>query len=123
MPAAEEGVGHLRQRAGAAVGQPLAGVEGGVVHRLGGLQVDQQHRGAAALGDGQRAWRRHVRGEEADDEVAVGDAQLLAGRGALLRVGDEAGVDDVGVQRLRSGSVTRRADSRSCGSRSGNWGQ
>ena len=97
--AALEGVGHLRQRAGAAVGQPLAGVERGVVHRLGRLQVDEQHRCAAALRDRHQHRRGHVGGEEADDQVAARGAQLLGGRGALLGVGDEADVDDVAVQR------------------------
>ena len=95
---AAEGVGHLRQRAGAAVGQPLPGVEGRVVHRLGRLQVEQQHRRAAALRDRQQHRRGHVRREEADDQVAAGLAQPFRGSGSLLGVGDEADVDHFAVE-------------------------
>jgi hypothetical protein len=69
-----------------------------MVHRLGGLEVDQQDRRAAALGDRDDHRRGHVRGEEADDQVAPGSAQLLRGPCPVLGVGDEAGVDDVTVQ-------------------------
>ena len=92
--------GHLRQRARAAVGQPFTGPERGVVHLLGRLKVDQQHRGAAALRDRHQHGRGHVGGEEPHDEVAAGRAQHLGGPGPLLGVGDEPGVDDVAAQPL-----------------------
>ena len=97
-----EDVGDLGDRALAAVGQPFAGVEVGVVHGLGGLQVDHQDRGLGPLGDRQHHRGGQVGGQEDDDEVAVGDAQLLTGRGCFLRIGDEAGVDDVGVEGLEA---------------------
>ena len=119
---AQEGVAHLGQRAGAAIGQPLPGVEAGVVHDLGRLQVDEQHRGAAALGDRQQHRGGHVGGEEADDQITAGNPKLLGGPGAVLRVGDEPDVDDVAVQRgIRS--LTRAALRCRVGSRSGNCGQ
>ena len=97
-----EDVGDLGDRALAAVGEPFAGVEVGVVHGLGGLQVNHQDRGLGPLGDRQHHGGGQVGGQEDDDEVAVGDPQLFAGRGGFLRVGDEAGVDDVGVEVLEA---------------------
>ncbi len=95
---APETAGHLRQRAGAAVGQPRAGVEGLVVHRLGGLQVQQEHRRARTLRDRcQHAWRQ-VGGEEADDQVAARHPQFLGRRRSFGRVRDEARVHDLAVQ-------------------------
>ena len=47
-----EGVCHFGQWAGAAIGEPLTRVEGGVVHRFGGLEVQYQHVGLGPLGDG-----------------------------------------------------------------------
>jgi len=73
-----------------------------VIHGLGRLQVDQQHRGAAALRDGHEHRRGHVRGEEADDEVAAGRPQLLGRPRPVLGVGNEADVDDVTVDRTHS---------------------
>ena len=96
-PRAGERVGHLRQRARAAVGEPLSGVDGRVVHRLGGLQVDEQHGCVAALCHRHEHGGRQVGGEEPDDEVAAGLAQLLGGRRAFAFVGDEPDVDDLGV--------------------------
>ena len=99
-PCPHEGVGDLGQRAGAAVGEPLPRTERRVVHVLGGLQVDDQHRGAGLLRDRQQHRRRHVGREEADDQVAAGLAELLCGARAVLRVGDEADVDDLAVELL-----------------------
>jgi hypothetical protein len=93
-----EGVGHLGQRACTAVGEPLPGVEGRVIHDLGRLQVDEQHRSAAALRDRHEHRRRYVRRQEADDEVTPRSAELLRGVGAVLRVRDKADVHDVAVQ-------------------------
>jgi hypothetical protein len=47
----QKGVCHFRQRTGTAVGKPLSGVEVGVIHGFGRLQIDQEHGRSAALGD------------------------------------------------------------------------
>ncbi len=96
--AAAERVGHLGQRAGAAVGEPGAGVERGMVHRLGRLQVEQQDGRARPLGHGDQHGGGHVGRQEPDDQVAVGHPQLLRGHGSLLRIGDEPHVDDLAVE-------------------------
>jgi hypothetical protein len=69
-----------------------------VIHRLGRLQVDQQHRGAGPLGDRRDHGCGHIRGEEADDQVAAGPPQEFGRLRALVGVGDEPGIDDIAVQ-------------------------
>jgi hypothetical protein len=49
---APEHVGDLGHRALPAVGEPSAGVEGGMVHGLGRLHVDHQDQRVRLLGDG-----------------------------------------------------------------------
>ena len=98
-PEAQERVRHLRQRARAAVGQPLPGVEGPVVHHLGRLQVDDQHGGTAALRHRRQHRRRHVRREVAHDQVAARDPQRLGSTSTVFGVGDEADIDHVAVER------------------------
>ena len=74
-----------------------------VVHRLGRLQVDDQHWGCRPLGDRQHHARGHVGRKEEDDEVAVGNAQPVARGRAVDRRGDEPDVDDLAVDRLAAG--------------------
>ncbi len=106
---AAEDVAHLGDGALTAVGEPLAGAEVGVVHLLARLKVDDQHRRVSTLGDRQHHRSREVGGQEDDDEVAVGEAELLRRGRRLDRVGDEADVDHVGVEPLESfGDVGRR---------------
>ena len=96
-PCASEDVAHLGYRTLTAVGQPRSRVEGGVIHPLRGLQVDDQHGGVRALRDGEHHRTRQIRGEEEHDEVAVRLAKSLRSGRALLCVGDEADVGYVGV--------------------------
>ena len=100
--AATEDVGDLRQRALPTVGQPLAGVEGGMVHVLGGLHVDDQHRGLGPLRDGQHHVRREVRRQVDDDHVAVRRSQGLGCCRSLEWVADEADVHDLAVHPVQT---------------------
>ena len=94
---AAEDVCHLWQRALPAVGEPLASVEGGVVHVLGWLHVDHQDGRVAALGDRKHHVGRQVRRQVDDDHVAVSRSQPLRCRRTLRRIRDESHVDDFAV--------------------------
>lgn len=85
-----------------AVRDPGAGVEGGVVHFLAGLQVDDEHGCVAPLRYGQHHRRGQICGEEHDDEIAVGLAKFLRRNRSFGSVGYEPDINSFGFHGLEA---------------------